>query len=64
MEKAIPYGTCDYADNATIWRKPDLAESTDFRLNVAPMLLPFEEAVPLYNEAQILVGWKIQRRYE
>jgi hypothetical protein len=52
-----------------IQRDYNRTEHDDFLLNVSSRLNEFTEAVPQYvtateGEELIVVGWKIQRRYE
>lgn len=54
-----------------IYRDFNRSEEDDFKLNVSPYLGNTLEAVPLYSltaepvsRQKILIGWKIQLRYE
>ena len=51
-----------------MWIEPrnfERTESDDFKLNIAPLLDNLSEAVPIYKpNTSIVLGWKIQGRYE
>lgn len=45
-------------------RNWDLTEDDDFKLNVEPKLTRITEAVAVYIDGLILVGWKLQTHGE
>jgi len=47
-----------------VLRNFDRSESSDWVLNVQPNLCRLTESIELHDKEGVLLGWKIQGRYE
>jgi hypothetical protein len=47
-----------------IYREFKRSEKDDYILNIQPLLGKYTESIPILDNNNIVIGWKIQNRYE